>query len=237
MRRSFVMAANIATTAAVRPTVIFLHGSGDTGRGVEGWLRSLAPPDALAPFDWEFPTAEPIPYALAGGQVSSVWYDRVGGFEPHHPEQTESVESSASRILALIDAAVKRGVPPSKIAVGGFSMGGNLAYQTAARYHAAGLPPLGAVVGLSCYSASDSRAHALLKGTGDRWPETYVAHGSGDDFILPAWGSATYEALRAAGVDASFRHFSGAHEMTAPEIADVLAFLRRRLLEGGGTCA
>ena len=44
MRRSLVMAANIATTAAVRPTVIFLHGSGDTGRGVEGWLRSLAPP-------------------------------------------------------------------------------------------------------------------------------------------------------------------------------------------------
>merc|ERR1711938_312081 len=110
MRRSLVMAANIATTAAVRPTVIFLHGSGDTGRGVEGWLRSLAPPEALAPFDWEFPTAEPIPYALAGGQVSSVWYDRVGGF----------------------------------------SMGGNLAYQTAAHYHtAAGRKPLGAVVGLS----------------------------------------------------------------------------------------
>ena len=36
MRRSLVMAANIATTAAVRPTIIFLHGSGDTGRGVEG---------------------------------------------------------------------------------------------------------------------------------------------------------------------------------------------------------
>jgi len=236
MRRSLVMAANIATTAAVRPTVIFLHGSGDTGRGVEGWLRSLAPPEALAPFDWEFPTAEPIPYALAGGQVSSVWYDRVGGFEPHHPEQTDSVERSASRILALIDAAVKRGVSPSKIAVGGFSMGGNLAYQTAARYHAAaGREPLGAVVGLSCYTTNDSRAHALLKGTGNRWPETYVAHGSGDDFILPGWGSATYEALRAAGVDASFRTFSGAHEMTAPEIADVLAFLRRRLLDG--TCA
>ena len=122
MRRSLVMAANLATTAAVRPTVIFLHGSGDTGRGVEGWLRSLAPPDALAAFDWEFPTAEPIPYTLAGGQVSSVWYDRVGGFEPHHPEQTDSVERSAARILALIDAAVKRGVPPSKIAVGGFSI-------------------------------------------------------------------------------------------------------------------
>ena len=87
MRRSLVMAANIATTAAVRPTVIFLHGSGDTGRGVEGWLRSLAPPEALAPFDWEFPTAEPIPYALAGGQVASVWYDRVGGFEPIIPSR------------------------------------------------------------------------------------------------------------------------------------------------------
>ena len=62
-----------------------------------------------------------------------------------------------------------------------------------------------------------------------------MAHGSGDDFILPEWGAATYEALRAAGVDASFRRFSGAHEMTAPEIADVLEFLRRRLLDE--TCA
>ena len=45
--------------------------------------------------------------------------------------------------LATNDAAVAKGVPPGRIAVGGFSMGGNLAYQTAARYHAdASKPPL-----------------------------------------------------------------------------------------------
>ena len=35
---------------------------------------------------------------LAGGQPTSVWYDRRGGFEPHHPEITPTVERSAARM-------------------------------------------------------------------------------------------------------------------------------------------
>ena len=96
MRRSLVMAANLATTAAVRPTVIFLHGSGDTGRGVEGWLRSLALQDA-GPLIGSFRRPNPSPYAPPRVQGSVV--RRAGGFEPHHPEQTDTVERSAARIL------------------------------------------------------------------------------------------------------------------------------------------
>jgi len=220
-----------AMASGMRPVVIMLHGSGDTGRGVEQWVRSLAPQSELDKYEWLFPSAEVIPYSLAGGQPSSVWYDRRGGFQPYHPEITPTVERSAQRILGLIDDAVAKGVPPGKIAVGGFSMGGNLAYQTAARYHSdAAKPALGAVFGLSCYMADDSRAYALAQESGARWPATYVAHGSADDFILPQWGEGTFTKLKASGVDASFRLIPGiCHEMAPGEIADVLAFLGARL--------
>lgn len=61
MRRALM--ASLATTASsVRPLVIMLHGSGDTGRGVEAWVSSLLPRDEFKAFDWEFPTAKIIPY-------------------------------------------------------------------------------------------------------------------------------------------------------------------------------
>ncbi|KAH8057466.1 acyl-protein thioesterase [Aureococcus anophagefferens] len=163
--------------SAYKPVVIFLHGSGDTGRGAEQWVRSLAAAKELAEFEWHFPDAEVIPYTLAGGAPTSVWYDRAGGFDPHFPEQTASVEASCRKVLGLVESFVARGVPPHKIAVGGFSMGGNMAYQTAARYH-------------------QRAPHAPSA--------TFVRHGSADDFIRPEWGRRTFDRLKAAGVDANF---------------------------------
>lgn len=208
----------------MRPVVIWLHGSGDTGAGAQSWLQSLAPSSELAAFDWEFPDAEIIPYTLQGGAPASVWYDRVGGFDPHYPEQTPSVERSAARIVAAIDGHIARGVPPGKIAVGGFSMGGNLAYQTAARFHSANEKSLGAVFCLSGYTPDDSKMYASLGAS--KWPPAFVAHGAADDFILPQWGRATYERLKASGIDASFRLVPRAkHEMAPAEIAELLGFL------------
>lgn len=231
--------ARLMQARALKPVVIWLHGSGDTGAGASEWVRSLAPEGDLAAFDWQFPDAEAIPYSLSGGAVSSVWYDRVGGFEPRFPEQTASVERSAARVLAAIDAAVERGVPPARIAVGGFSMGGNLAYQVAARYHAAagGGPGLGAVFCLSGYAADDSKlwkdGRLLARAAVARWPPVFVAHGAADDFIRHEWGRATFDRLARAGVDASFRLVPGVqHQMHPAEIAELLAFLRARFTAG-----
>ena len=221
--------------SAYKPVVIFLHGSGDTGRGAEQWVRSLAAAKELAEFEWHFPDAEVIPYTLAGGAPTSVGYDRAGGFDPHFPEQTASVEASCRKVLGLVESFVARGVPPHKIAVGGFSMGGNMAYQTAARYHQrAPHAPLGAVFGLSCYMADDSPAYGIARQSGAAWPKTFVRHGSADDFIRPEWGRRTFDRLKAAGVDANFDLVAGArHEMVPREIGELLDFLGGNLVDGG----
>ena len=48
--RTLAMASIVAS--AYKPVVIFCHGSGDTPRGVEQWVRSLATATELAEFEW-----------------------------------------------------------------------------------------------------------------------------------------------------------------------------------------
>lgn len=219
------------TTGPKKPVVIFCHGSGDTGPGAKAWIRALASDSEYSQFQWIFPSAKPIPYQLNGGAVTSIWYDRIDGFAPTNPEHTGSVEQSTEQLLNLIEEQVQSGVSPSQIAIGGFSMGGAIALQTAARWHANNATPLGSVFGLSCYLNYDSKVWDMLEATSNQWPPTYMAHGAADGFISPQWGEETLERLQRMGVkNSSFRllpHVT--HDMTESEIADILRFLELNL--------
>jgi hypothetical protein len=84
-----------STNPTQKRLIIFCHGSGDTGPGVQAWIESLVPSHSVfQEWDWIFPSATPIPYSLNGDTLSSVWYDRMGGFDPTFPEHTASVEQS-----------------------------------------------------------------------------------------------------------------------------------------------
>ena len=238
MRKSSVQAMTSACTIPgnSKPLIIFCHGSGDTGRGARLWIESLVPSAVYHHWDWIFPNASSIPYTLNGGLVTSIWYDRVGGFAPTYPEQTATVEASTDRLLAIIDEEVlEHG--RQDIIIGGFSMGGNIAYQTAARWQAslgkeqfAHRRSLMAVFGLSCYLNDDSKAWSILDDSSGNpmchWPATYISHGASDDFISPQWGEATYDRLKSKGVPATFRLVQGMyHDMGASDTAELLQFL------------
>jgi len=231
----------------VKPLIVFCHGSGDTGAGAQAWIQSLVPSSVYQQWDWIFPTAEPIPYQLNGGALSSIWYDRIGGFDPSFPEQTVSIERSTDRLLALLEEQVQHhGRDPQRIIIGGFSMGGAIAYQTAIRWQArisasssaTVSSSLGAVFGLSCYLNDDSKVWSILLNEQTNkepkalahWPPIFVAHGAADDFILPKWGKATCEKLRQYGIATSFRLIPNAHhEMTPQEISELLEFLSKTI--------
>lgn len=251
---SFVTAMSTTKTAAAarqqqqqKPLIVFCHGSGDTGSGAQAWIESLVPHSVLQQWDWIFPTATPIPYQLSGGAISSVWYDRIGGFHPSFPEQTKSVERSTDQLLQLLDEQVqKHGRDPRRIIIGGFSMGGAIAYQTAVRWQARSekndsdsSSSLGAVFGLSCYLNDDSKVWSILEeipptaAAAAAWPPLYVAHGASDDFILPQWGQSTYQRFKKSGIpNTSFRLISATHHDMAPrEISELLEFLDRTITD------
>lgn len=240
---SMSKAGTIIRSAPQKPLIVFLHGSGDTGAGAEAWIQSLVPPQIYREYDWIFPTANPIPYNLSGGMVSSVWYNRVGGFAPTYPEQTATVEASTDRILKIIrDEVETNGRDPSSIVLGGFSMGGAMVYQTAVRWQAACASESGAVghslgglFALSCYLNDDSKVWSLLQENPEvinTWPPTFVAHGDSDDFILPQWNMATVKRFKKLETWAPifYQSYSDVrHEMTAQELAEVLAFVEQHL--------
>lgn len=239
-----------ALSSTPRAVIIFCHGSGDTGPGARYYVRSAAPSHSLSSLKesgvvFEFPSAVPRPYRLVGGQISSVWYDRVGGMDPRNPEDTNSIEPSARQLNDLIDDVVKRrGVPRERIALGGFSMGGGMALQTAARSSGR----LGAVFAISSYLCDDSKVWTDLDASREKCgcvagvdearnallvTPVFMSHGEEDDFVLPAWGERTASRLKESGADVKkFERIPGAgHEMIGEELSRLFDFLQTELLD------
>jgi lysophospholipase-2 len=74
------------------------------------------------------------------------WFD-LYGLSPNGPEDVEGIKLATQYVHSLIQKEIDDGIEPSKIVVGGFSMGGALALHAALT-----LPvQLGAVVGLSSF--------------------------------------------------------------------------------------
>mmetsp|Transcript_25422 Transcript_25422/g.30583 ORF Transcript_25422/g.30583 Transcript_25422/m.30583 type:complete len:125 (-) Transcript_25422:97-471(-) len=106
------------------------------------------------------------------------------------------------------------------VVIGGFSMGGGIALQTAARCSA----NITAAFSLSSYLCSDSQAIAL-----DSWPPLFMGHGRADDFIKAEWGQATAEVLKTK-TSVEFKLYDHTfHEMNQQEWQDILTFLRLHL--------
>ena len=233
---------------AVVAAVVFLHGSGDTGPGLRRSLAGFEQGFASRGVEMHFPSAEPIPYRLANNQVMSVWFDRFA-LEPSAPEHTDSVLASVARLHALLDSIVASGVPPHRIALGGFSQGGGMALQAGLRWRS-GAPRnsgsdtdscaadscthtsrgVGAIFALSSYLCEHSPLFTELPAMQSTIPPIFFRHGDLDDFILSDWGESTAQRLRAKGADVDFAHVKGArHELTLDELEDLSTWLLTRL--------
>ena len=144
--------------------IIWCHGSGDDGPGAASYVQAVTMPATLASLNsqgvqFAYPTAVPRSYTLAGGARSSIWFDRLGGMAPTFPEATESVLSSVAQIEGVIEELVeRRNIPASNIVLGGFSMGGGISLQVAARTR----HKLAGVFALSSYLCDDSQAYSEI---------------------------------------------------------------------------
>mmetsp|Transcript_46563 Transcript_46563/g.86506 ORF Transcript_46563/g.86506 Transcript_46563/m.86506 type:complete len:174 (-) Transcript_46563:152-673(-) len=171
--------------------------------------------------------------------------------DPQNPEDTPSIEPSALQLNDLIDEiARKRGVPHESIALGGFSMGGGIAIQAAARSRRR----LGAVFAMSSYLCDDSLVWTELDASEERTEgkerrasrerdgerknallttPVFMSHGNEDDFVLPSWGERTAHRMKEAGVDV--REFAripdAGHEMVGEELSRLFNFLQTELLD------
>mmetsp|Transcript_91182 Transcript_91182/g.181823 ORF Transcript_91182/g.181823 Transcript_91182/m.181823 type:complete len:272 (+) Transcript_91182:84-899(+) len=203
----------LISSTAVKAVVIFCHGSGDTATGAQAWVEEVAPAKMMERLQsqgvvFEYPSATPRPYSLWAGEISSIWFDRTGGLEPHHPEHEQSVESSATALNSLIDeVCCKYAVAPSQVAFGGFSMGGGIALQTVSRCS----HRLGAAFALSSYLNDDSRVfvrmekNAIVAGAGASAAGRGIVDGASADQV-----TALNAATKTTKLTASTPFLSGA---------------------------
>ncbi|KAG9342764.1 hypothetical protein JZ751_015628 [Albula glossodonta] len=217
----------VSQTGKHSASVIFLHGSGDTGQGLRAWVRDVLKQDlAFAHIRVIYPTAPPRPYTPMRGALSHVWFDRYK-ISADCSEHLESIDSMCTQLGTVMQEEVRAGVPKNRMIVGGFSMGGAMALHLACRYH----PEVAGVFALSSFLNKDSVVYqAVQDRKGQPLPELFQCHGMADELVFHQWGEETGVQLRHAGMDASFRSIPGLnHQLSRMELEELRSWILKKL--------
>ncbi|XP_030763560.1 lysophospholipase-like protein 1 [Sitophilus oryzae] len=203
-------------------SVIFLHGSGDTGQGFLNWIKFLIGDFASPHINFYFPTAPLRPYTPLGGELSYVWFDRYN-ITPEVPEHIETLTDIGSSIKTLVNDIVQSGVPLHRIIIGGFSMGGALALHSAFRFN----PGFAGVFALSSFLNKNSAVYSELKA--ENTP-LYMAHGEKDTMVPITWGQKTFEELTKLNVKGEFVPLVYTlHELKKSELEGLFKWINKTL--------
>ncbi len=199
------------------PTIIALHGWGASAFDLVGFAPYLA--------GGRFQVICPqggIDVPLGGGASGFGWFPLSGT----QPAGSPAINDSAARVTRFIDAASERyAIDPRKLIVLGFSQGGVLAYLLALRNpeRFAGL------VALSSWLPPP-----LVAGVATSEPlqrlATLIQHGSRDEIIAVDRARRSVETLRELCVPLTYREYDMAHEITAPNLADLSTWLDEKVL-------
>ncbi len=208
--------------ATATAAVIWLHGLGADGSDFVPIVPELGlPSDAGIRFI--FPHAAVRPVTLNGGYPMRAWYD-IRGLSADAPEDAAGLRAAAQRIDAYIAAQIAAGLPSTRIVLAGFSQGGAVALHCALRQP----QPLAGVIALSTYLPRYAQAAAERHAASRALP-VLLAHGRFDQIVAFKWGEDTHRELAALGCAVEWKAYPMQHEVCAEELADIAAWLRRRL--------
>lgn len=203
--------------------VVWLHGLGADGHDFATLPPQLEVPGDLA-IRYVFPHAPMIPVTLNMGMRMRAWYD-IAALDARSQDEA-GVRRSAAQVEELIAREVERGVPPGRIALGGFSQGAAMALFTGLRYPAR----LAGIVALSGYlplhealAAEASEANLAIP--------VMQAHGRHDDVVPYALGERSATLLRSAGYPVEWHGYAMAHQVCLEEVHEIGRFLGRVLSE------
>ncbi|XP_045040375.2 lysophospholipase-like protein 1 isoform X8 [Desmodus rotundus] len=155
-------------------SLIFLHGSGDSGQGLRNWIKQVLNQDlTFQHIKIIYPTAPPRPYTPMKGGISNVWFDRFK-ISNDCPEHLDSINAMCQVLTGLIDDEVRSGIKKSRILVGGFSMGGCMAMHLAYRNHRD-------VAGVFALSSFLNKASAVYQHCGQNMGTTCMSFSGGLD--------------------------------------------------------
>ncbi|KAK3092540.1 hypothetical protein FSP39_004166 [Pinctada imbricata] len=166
-----------------------------------------------------------MPYTPYNGHESTVWFDRRK-ISASVPEEKTSIDATAFSLSHIIQTEVQGGIPPSRIVIGGFSMGAAMSMHLGYRYHR----DVAGVFALSGFLNHGSSVYEEIKGVKDL-PLLFQCHGTKDELVSEAWGKETYDKLTELGVKGEYHTFDIFHEFNKREILMLREWILKLLPE------
>ncbi|XP_063528135.1 lysophospholipase-like protein 1 isoform X4 [Pongo pygmaeus] len=190
-------------------SLIFLHGSGDSGQGLRMWIKQVLNQDlTFQHIKIIYPTAPPR-FKITNDC----------------PEHLESIDVMCQVLTDLIDE-VKSGIKKNRILIGGFSMGGSMAMHLAYRNH----QDVAGVFALSSFLNKASAVYQALQKSNGVLPELFQCHGTADELVLHSWAEETNSMLKSLGVTTKLHSFPDVyHELSKTELDILKLWILRKL--------
>lgn len=206
----------------VKAAVIWMHGLGADGHDFEPVVPYLGVPDDIG-VRFVFPHAPKRAVTINMGLIMPAWYDiRETSLSRDHDEK--GVLESSEQIRALIARENGRGVPASNIVLAGFSQGGAMALYVGLRHP----ETLAGIVALSCYVVGAETLEGE-RTEANRAVPIFQAHGTEDPMVPNERGVETRDHLVRLGYEVEWKTYPMGHEVHPQEIADIGAWIGRRL--------
>ncbi|MCJ1393150.1 hypothetical protein MMC18_006022 [Xylographa bjoerkii] len=202
-------------------TVIFAHGLGDTGAGwmplAQNWRRR----GKFEEVAFIFPNAPTIPITVTTFNDLQTAHDEVG------------ILRSRDYFNSLVAEEVAKGIPSTRIVVGGFSQGGAMSLFTGVTSPI----KLGGFFGLSAYLLLYNKIKDFVPSSlPNKDTPVFMGHGDADPTVKYAWGQRTAATLKELGYGVDFRTYPGLQHSADPEeIDDLEKYLLARLPPLGDT--
>lgn len=204
------------TRADACPTLVLLHGRGDSAAGILPLAYEFEREDLLV-------ISVQAPLELGGVMT--------GGYEWYRFQQPPSLNEATLRTsldaLAEFLETVKASYPvdPERVVLLGFSQGAVMSLGAQALWPGS----VAGVIALSGYFPIEIEPDAgNLVGR-----PAFVAHGVHDEIIPVEAGRRTRDLLERHGVDLMYREYRMAHQVSAEEMGDVRTWLNELLDPAG----
>ena len=198
------------------PTLVLLHGRGDSAAGILPLAYEFERDDLLV-------ISAQAPLELGGVMAGGYEWYRLR--EPRRLDEA-TLRASLAALAEFLDT-VKASYPvdPERVVLLGFSQGAVMSLGA----QALGPESVAGVIALSGYFPIEVESEAgNLVGR-----PAFVAHGIHDDIIPVEAGRRTRDLLERHGMDLTYREYAMAHQVNAEEVGEVRGWVDKMLDSAG----
>jgi phospholipase/carboxylesterase len=201
-------------------SVIAVHGLADSAAEVDGFADYVVGAFPTAGVRWVFPKAPPRPVTLWGGRNALAWFDVYACNRSRVDEN--GIEEATAYLTRVISRERRRGVPPERIVLAGFSQGGTLALH-------AGLQRAGSIGGIIALSGALPFLERV-PAPSPASPPLFLAHGYFDTVVPFSLGRESKATLASKGYEVEWHGYPVGHWVSPRMLSDIAGWIQCRIL-------